>query len=339
MPPPQRPPSSPTSLLWAHQLKREHGFLLNRMKKLEAEIAGVETRTQEAAGSARADDVAKLARKVQRLTDDGGHAAMEKIRGEVMEKFEDVGAEIEAVTIQVSNLERGQEGMKEEGKRARESERALLRRIKEVEGSMREYERGVVKLGRKIDELAVGKIREMLEGLRKDVEEEKVGLEVVKASLEKLGEAGRVLQEGSEKLEEQVKELAERPVHLAAPEPVVAAEHVAKPAVEHHEPKEDEDSSAETPLPPQKAKAAKKKVPKAAATSTRKPAPKRAAAKTQRAPQKGTAATKKAARETQEPQIDVELKKPIVRRGRGWIEVEEDEDEEEEGADQEESIR
>lgn len=30
-------PSDPSGLLWGHQLKREHGFLLDRMKKVEAE--------------------------------------------------------------------------------------------------------------------------------------------------------------------------------------------------------------------------------------------------------------------------------------------------------------
>ena len=42
MAPKAPPPSDPTALLWAHQLKREHGLLLDRMQKLEAAIDRVE---------------------------------------------------------------------------------------------------------------------------------------------------------------------------------------------------------------------------------------------------------------------------------------------------------
>lgn len=289
------------------------------MKKLEEEIVGVESRTKEAAGTARAEDVAAIARKVQRLTDDGGQAAMEKIRGEVMERFEDVGAEIEAVTLQVSKLERSQGVLKEEGRRAVESEKALLKRIKEVEGNVREYERGLMKLGKKVDDQAVGKIREALEGLSEDVKGERVGLELVRASLAKLDEAGKVLGEGNERLAEQVKELAARPIAVPVPvpepEPTVVA---AKPGASSHEPEEAEEDSPHPPSPAKKSKPTKKTATKAVPKATRKPAPKRGAAKKQPISNKGVVTAKK------EPLIDEKLKVPIVRRGRGWIEVEEE---------------
>ncbi|CZT19188.1 uncharacterized protein RCC_05034 [Ramularia collo-cygni] len=317
--PPQRPPSSPTSLLWAHQLKREHGYLLDRMKKLEAAITDVEAQTTAAAGAARSDDVAIIAKKVQQLTDDGGHAAMEKIRGEVTERFEDVGAEIEAVTLQISSLERDHGVLKEEGRRAVETEKALLKRIHDVEGSMREYERGVLKLGRKIDEQAIGKIREMLEGLSEDVKNDKVGLELAQASLEKLDEAGKLPREGNDRLAEQVKELAERPI--PTPAPVI----VAPPAALLEEPEEDKADSPQAPMqvPAPKPKTTRKAVIKAAPKAKRKPALRGAAADTQLASTRAAAAIKDPIPETQEPLIDARLKAPVVRRGKGWVEIEE----------------
>ncbi|SMY30208.1 unnamed protein product [Zymoseptoria tritici ST99CH_1A5] len=56
------PPTSPASLLWAHQLKREHGYLLERMQKLEAEIARVDSRNKAIEKNASKDDLAAAER-------------------------------------------------------------------------------------------------------------------------------------------------------------------------------------------------------------------------------------------------------------------------------------
>lgn len=309
---PQRPPSSPTSLLWAHQLKREHGFLLNRMKKLETEIAGVESRTKAAADTVGVGEIAAIAKKVQSLTDHGSHAIVQKIRDEVMGRFEDVGIEIEAVTIQISNLERSQESLKEDRRHAAESETALLMRINEVEASIKEYKRSVLKLGRKIDDQAISKIRDALTGLSEDVKSNKVAGETVNASLERLDEASKVLRAGNEKLAEQVKELVERPTYVPAPAVAPSTQYAAAvPITVLQEPEEESQDPPQASLPVKKPKANKKTAVKAAQEATRKPARKQ--------PQsvKGVGMTDI----KQETMFDERLQAPIVRRGRGWIEI------------------
>lgn len=326
---PQRPPSSPTSLLWVHQLKRENGFLLDRMKILEAEIARVESRTIAEAGTTGAKEIAAIAKKVESLAENDSEAAMGKIRAEVMERLEDVGADIEAVTLQVSTLSRIDDGLTNERRRAVESEKALLKRIKDVEGSMREHERGLLEVGKKANGQTVAEICKDLKKLSGQVERGEKGMEEVQFSLKKLEQIGKVLRESNERLAEDVKELAERPVQIAAPAVVAttpqdADETVAGPKESH----EGDQGRPQTPPPTKKLKTAKKKTAasKAARKAPVRSAPKQPARKAQPNSARGVTTAKKATTEPQQPLIDERLKLPVVRRGKGWVEVEEESD-------------
>lgn len=61
-------PSNPASLLWAHQLKREHGFLLDRMHKIESEVQAISARTRSVAATAA--DMTGTIKDVNKLKED-----------------------------------------------------------------------------------------------------------------------------------------------------------------------------------------------------------------------------------------------------------------------------
>ncbi|EMF10702.1 uncharacterized protein SEPMUDRAFT_150720 [Sphaerulina musiva SO2202] len=84
MAPKIQPPSDPTALLWAHQMKREHGFLLDRMQKLEAAISRIEGL------ATAAQDVQALTEVAIDKSSAAAQQAVEKVRREVSTQFEDL---------------------------------------------------------------------------------------------------------------------------------------------------------------------------------------------------------------------------------------------------------
>ena len=187
-------PSSPTSLLWAHQLKNEHGHLLKRMRDLESANQKQENRIQAAeaaASSASASsDFVALAEKV-RVLDEGRLGGMER---DVARRFDDVQAESEAVITQVEAL---REGREQRG----ESDKALLRRISEVEAGLRKYESALDRMGRRIDGTQFELIKEQLEGLSRQVRQEGEGMKMLGESVSALEAANEELKRANERLE------------------------------------------------------------------------------------------------------------------------------------------
>ncbi|SMR64853.1 unnamed protein product [Zymoseptoria tritici ST99CH_3D1] len=137
---PPHSPTSPTSLLSAHQLKREHGFLLIRMQRLEA-IAGIDSRNETIETNAtrpfrrtlrdhrdeRYEAIEPNATRPSRcrLTDHrderyqaqsccaqqvrtlkhGGKNEAEEDRKEVMSRLETISSEMEAIAKQIAIIE------------------------------------------------------------------------------------------------------------------------------------------------------------------------------------------------------------------------------------------
>ena len=159
---PQRP-TSPTSLLWAHQLKREHGFLLDRMRKIEIVFGN----SREAAPNSRLEqnieEVAKqvklLQNKIDKKEDDSG--------SEVAKRVESIEIELQAMSKKNEFLERVQRKTEEDRKAVFNKERALLKRMADIEENMRRFESSQMeRWSLNSEELAV-QIHQILERLER----------------------------------------------------------------------------------------------------------------------------------------------------------------------------
>ncbi|KAF2278136.1 uncharacterized protein EI97DRAFT_246039 [Westerdykella ornata] len=99
---------TPASLLWGHQLKREHGYLLERMKKVEREhdafdarIRVVETSSDAMRGAVK--DVNRLIEEDGRL-EDATKAWITSAEGR-LDKFEEAAKKTQSLQPQLSELE------------------------------------------------------------------------------------------------------------------------------------------------------------------------------------------------------------------------------------------
>jgi hypothetical protein len=207
-------PTSPTSLLWAHQLKREHGHLLGRIQQLETTNRQQGERLQKAESSASAghrDDIAALAKQVQALDESGIKQRLTKVEEDVMSKLEDVQAENEAVALKVASMEKDDVLAEQERRKALTKEKALLKRVGEVEESLKQYENSLNQVNRKVDENSVKIIKRQLESLSKQVEREGSEMKRMEDSLEALATAHAELIKANERLSAEMAELASRP--------------------------------------------------------------------------------------------------------------------------------
>ncbi|KAF2159306.1 hypothetical protein M409DRAFT_30183 [Zasmidium cellare ATCC 36951] len=205
-------PTSPTGMLWAHQLKREHGFLLDRMKKLESEITKVESTAKSAKDATASHDIAAIASKVKALSEDGGSKATEQLREEVMERLENIAAEMEAITLKVAAIDEDSESVEEERRRAFSNEKALLKRVKEVEEHLNQYEKNLNRIGDQVNEQQMDVIRAQLADLLDQVKGEGAERGAFKDSLQVLEQVTRELKKDNEKLVKEIKALRKRPV-------------------------------------------------------------------------------------------------------------------------------
>ena len=105
------PPSSPSSLLWAHQLKREHGYLQKRLDdiqttsdKQDRRIKTLESGAYKSNELANAE-VTTLAKHVKALQEQGLDTRLSDMETNVNQKLDDVQAESEAMTLQIAALQ------------------------------------------------------------------------------------------------------------------------------------------------------------------------------------------------------------------------------------------
>ncbi|KAK4498932.1 hypothetical protein PRZ48_009442 [Zasmidium cellare] len=214
MAPPNRA-TSPTGMLWAHQLKREHGILLEKMKKLEGEITKVETTAKSAKNATASYDIGAIANQVKALTEDGGSKAIEQMRKEVMERLENIDAEMEAITLKVAAIDQDSAKVEEERKRAFNNEKALLKRVKEVEEHLNEYEKNLNRIGDQVNERQMDVIRAQLADLLDQVKEEGAERETFRDSLLVLEQVTQELKEDNQKLAKEIKEMGKKPAPVA----------------------------------------------------------------------------------------------------------------------------
>ncbi|KJY00206.1 hypothetical protein TI39_contig339g00043 [Zymoseptoria brevis] len=339
---PLDPPTSPTSLLWAHQLKREHGYLLERMQKLEAEIARVDSRNKAIETNASKDDLAALAEQVRTLKD-GGKNEAENLRQDVMTRLAAVSTDMEDIVKKITTIgDKGQQN-KEDWERASGTQKSLLKRIEDVERNLQEYAHALELLGKEMDAAQTAKAWKMLDEMKEQVKAGQSGLDSVAANLITLEEVSDELKAQNAKLAKQIKELAKRPAKESTPG--TAAVDVPQP-----------DTPVEQTSTPHEG--GTKKVPANAPDArdkhsemvkTKGPAPRgvkksRAPAAQKLKPEATVAALSRNARlgPVQQRGSDKDLESPVVRSGRGWIEVEEPierSDGEERGEERQDGVR
>lgn len=206
-------PSSPTSLLWAHQLKREHGYLLKRVQKLESENEKHDDRIKSAENAARSStsgDIESLAQQVKAMEDSGVTQRVTDMEANVTRKLDDVEAESEAMTMQIAALQKDDAVTKAEREKALTKEKALLRRISDVEQGLKKYEQTLDRIGRQVNDDRLQQIKDQLENLAKQVKKEGSQMKLLEESVKVLEDANRELQKANEKLEADLKRVADQ---------------------------------------------------------------------------------------------------------------------------------
>ncbi|KAK5133262.1 hypothetical protein LTR08_007996 [Meristemomyces frigidus] len=361
-------PSSPTSLLWAHQLKREHGFLLGRMQQLESSNQQQDDRlknTETVAKTTASNDISALAEQVKALDGDAINRRVAEVEKEVMSKLEDVQTESEAIVMKLASLEKDEALVEEERRKAFNKEKALLKRVCEVEGSLEEYQQSLDRVGRRVDEASIGTIKTQLEGLAKQVGREGSEMKRLEESIEVLEAANGELKGANERLAAEVAKLAARPhsapaaqtMSKATTTKVVSRRDSQFPSEDDNTPRhpmkkshkwagggtdravigQGSNSAKKKPGAPPKKSLVTKAVPKAKEVTKPKqtaktkdvmkpkePTKSKEAAKPKAvAKPKHVATTKPVTKPSRKSLVflDGEAEKPIVRAGKGWIEI------------------
>ncbi|UJO15177.1 uncharacterized protein CLAFUR5_07832 [Fulvia fulva] len=197
-------PSSPTSLLWAHQIKREHACLLQKMNTLEASIKTVE---RNAKNKDSDEEIAAIAEQLRTLADGGD---LHRVRKEVMKNIEDLQAGLESVLLQVDGLTRENESRVDARKKQFDAEKEVLKRVKEVEKGLAESQSLLQELGERVSEEKMNVIKADLAEIIERVQGDGVEMERVGESLRVLEDVARVLKEDNRKVAAEVKEMRER---------------------------------------------------------------------------------------------------------------------------------
>lgn len=354
------PPSDPTSLLWAHQMKREHGLLLQKVEKLEVAISRIEALAL--AAQDRETDVAAVAQRVQTLTDESTHKnsaateeAVKKIRQEVTDQFEDLDDRLEAIINKLDAVDKAGETATSNRKDAFDREVEMLKRVKGLEAGMKTYQDNIRMLGRKIDNVGVEQIQAQLSKLIQKVNDAGEDHERVKETLAMLENATEALTRENEHMDGQVSEMrdelraraAEGATPARAPESgsVIMPAPAANVLANAPTPKTLAGVDAATALPAEKSPTAptRKGRVKKSTVATVKPTGdmsmkrelaglmsdvsaqdlKRRTVKptTNTAPALSKNFGNTAAGLQKNIVTDEKTQKPIIRRGRGWVEV------------------
>jgi chromosome segregation ATPase len=231
--------TSPTALLWAHQLKREHNHLLDRIKILETASSTLASRinvTEKSAHDALKiiDTVNKLSVKVQAIAEDDSsqQRRFEELDRDRGERFEKLGEGVKKVEKRLQALEKDLDDCDKESEEkkegaAREKE-LLVDRIGKLESEYAKLKEGAgkgEKLTRKDDTTNTEVLNRRIEAL--DARRKEEGIKV-KGMLEKFEK----IEKGWSSMQGQLKRALDKleamysvpkPVALSRPTPHVAS--------------------------------------------------------------------------------------------------------------------
>ncbi|OTA22909.1 hypothetical protein BTJ68_13573 [Hortaea werneckii EXF-2000] len=216
-------PDSPTSLLWGHQLKREHGHLLARLQQLESAGKQQGERIEKAESAARetvSRDIAALTEQVRGLSEGDFNQRLSKMGEEIMSKLEDVQAEHEATMIKVASLDKDGAEVEEERRKALTREKALLQRVNEAEKGLERYRENLQNVGRQVDEINMSAIKTQLENLTQQVLSEGAEMKRLEDSVHMLEAANEELLKANERLVAEMARMAETRNSAPAAQPI-----------------------------------------------------------------------------------------------------------------------
>lgn len=213
-------PSSPTSLLWAHRLRRENGFLLKRVRDVEISLQNQEkliTNTTAATESIVKHDIASLTNKVNVLEQSGTDKRLEQTQTGLSKRLDVLAAISEATTIQVSAIQDREKESRQQRTQDVTMDNALIERIRDVEQGLKDYAKSLNSVGEKINGPQMQKTMDQLDALTKRVTREGERTMFLQESIEKLEWSNTELKKANTALEGKLKKQQSRPVNdLAA---------------------------------------------------------------------------------------------------------------------------
>ena len=227
----------PTSQLWAKQIKREHGFLHKKTKDLETTAKNHEDRITAVekavkANAATAADVGGNA-KVQAVNTSAVKVRLDGMEKSVNARIGEIEAEGFAMTKVLDGLQRDKQVAEEERKATLTKDKALLKRIGEVEEGLRKYEKNLDLIGKSTDGTMMETIKKQLEDLTKDVKGEGEKFKHLEQSVASLETANEAIVKANEKLERRLKtseaKVAEQEVRLSEKPTIAGAEEPSSP--------------------------------------------------------------------------------------------------------------
>ncbi|KAL2358131.1 hypothetical protein BJ546DRAFT_200710 [Cryomyces antarcticus] len=165
-------PSSPTSLLWAHQLKREHTHLLDRTTALEnientykSRLEAVEANDQALRNSSV--EIAELSAKIAAMGADVKDVRewIESLNADRQAFLKADEAEITKLAKRVAMLEAERKAQEDERKKAFTKDKAVVKRVLELEAGRQKELELVDQLERRVDGLDWNMLHKKLDAI------------------------------------------------------------------------------------------------------------------------------------------------------------------------------
>ncbi|PPJ51535.1 hypothetical protein CBER1_09195 [Cercospora berteroae] len=227
MAPKMQPPSEPTSLLWAHQIKREHGHISDRLSQLEAAIGRLEAqatvdRDREAEATALSQQLHAYTEENSKKNATAADEAIQQVRKDVSEQFEDVKGRLEAIIAKLDAVDRDTEDAAAKKKDEFNREVDMLKRVKRVEEEIDQYRNSLTAIGKQLDEQCVHMVQEQIKKLLQEAKNAGDDHEKVKENLEMIENALVALKQEKEKVLAEVQETA-AVLHKTASEATTAS--------------------------------------------------------------------------------------------------------------------
>lgn len=188
-----------------------------------------------------AADVATLAKQVKALDSTGANERLTKMEQSTQRKFEDMEADSEAMTMQIAAMQQDNEDREDEKKAAFKNEKALIKRIAEMEAALKTYEQSMGLLDKRISEAQLDQIKAQLETVTERLAREGPQMKDLAKNVNAFGVGIAHLQEEIEKMRPELEALATKQAAAVA-------------AVE---PEDDATAGASTEIAPPKKKAKK----------------------------------------------------------------------------------
>ncbi|KAK5108858.1 hypothetical protein LTR62_007748 [Meristemomyces frigidus] len=204
-------PSSPTSLLWSHQMKRENAYILERIRQMETENYQRDTRLREVGQEAMTlatEEIAAVAEQVKAIDPTAIKQNFVRIENDVVARLGEVQTGSEATMVKVASLEKDSEFIAAERAKAATKERSLLKRVAEVEENLTTYQLSLEQVGQRIDERKLTTIKQRLDSLANQVNKEGTQMKRMEESITALEATNAELLKANEGLAEEIKQMA-----------------------------------------------------------------------------------------------------------------------------------